>query len=187
MTGKEGKTLATKNKQRNYAYIDGNNLHRATTLADNPWKVDLRRFRVLLEQKYRVTSAYYFVGAYDPKHVDLYTALQQYNFIVIFREHGINLAGKKKGNVDADIIFHVMRHLFENEPFDKVILVSGDGDYKRMVEYLIKIGRFERILLPCRKYASSLYKSLTARFFSFLDDPGMRVKIGLRTEIEKGS
>ena len=31
-----------------------------------------------------------------------------------------------------------MKKLVEKEAFDRVILVSGDGDYWRMVDYLIK-------------------------------------------------
>jgi hypothetical protein len=56
-----------------------------------------------------------------------------------------------------------------------------------MVDFLIKEGRFKKILLPCQKYASSLYKSLTAEYFSYIDGCDMRVKIGLPLKTEKGS
>ncbi len=44
----------------NEAFIDGQNLEFSTTNADEAWKVDLKRFRVYLEQKYSVGRAYYF-------------------------------------------------------------------------------------------------------------------------------
>lgn len=44
----------------------------------------------------------------------------------------------KRGNVGTDIVSLVMKKLVEKEAFDRVILVSGDGDYWRMVDYLIK-------------------------------------------------
>ena len=58
-----------------------------------------------------------------------------------------------------------------------VVLVSGDGDYKRMVDYLIMLGRFRMILLPCKRYASSLYKSISRMRYAYLDTPDMRAKL----------
>lgn len=164
----------------NYAFIDAQNLHLATTTAEEYWKIDLLKFRVYLKEKLRVTKAYYFFGVFDEKQKDMYEAIQEYGYILVFREHGIGLVGKKKGNVDTDIVFSIMRKLYEKEEFDRVVIVSGDGDYKRMIDFLIKEERFEKILLPCKKYASSLYKSLTAKYFQYLDGPDMRVKLGLR-------
>ena len=78
-----------------------------------------------------------------------------------------------------------MKELLEKEAFGKVILVSGDGDYKRMVDYLVKIGRFEKILLPNKEYASSLYKQLSSNHYDYLDTPAMRTKFGLREKAKK--
>lgn len=164
--------------KRNHAFIDSQNLHLATTRADTPWKIDMERFRVYLREKYSVTHAYCFMGAYYPENQDMYTAFQKYGYILVFREHSKNLKGKKKGNVDVDIVFHAMRELVEQEDFDKIVLVSGDGDYKRMVDYLIAKGKFERILLPNQKFASSLYKQLSDDMTAYIDTPAMRVKIG---------
>ena len=142
------------------------------------WNVDLNRFRVYLSQKYNVSEAYYFIGAYDPKNQDLYNALQRFGYIVVFREHAESALSKKKGNVDTDIVFTVMRSLVEKEKFDKVVLVSGDGDYWRMVDYLIQKGKFEKLLAPSRKNLSSLYKRRMADTYRvYLDDPAVRSKI----------
>ncbi len=162
----------------NIAYIDGQNLHMGTAKdKTDPWNIDMRRFRVLLQQKYGVEEAYYFMGALDPQHQDIYTSLQKSGFILVFREHGIDLKGKKKGNVDVDLTFQVMRDLKDREDLEKVVIVSGDGDYYRMVDYLIKESRFEKILLPNRRFASSLYKRITRKYFVNLDSKDMRTRI----------
>jgi hypothetical protein len=45
-------------ERNNYAFIDGQNLHMATAKREvDPWKIDLSRFRVYLEQKYKVSKA----------------------------------------------------------------------------------------------------------------------------------
>ncbi len=71
------------------------------------------------------------------------------------------MKSSKKGNIDSDLIFRVMEKLIEEpDEFDKVLLVSGDGDFKILVDYLIKKDRFVKILLPNKNFASSLYKAL---------------------------
>ena len=76
----------------------------------------------------------------------------------------------KKGNVDTDIVFEIMKNVIDNKDFNKVILVSGDGDYKKLVDYLLKKDKFKKILFPNKKFASSLYKKLGAEFFDYLDN-----------------
>ncbi|USN58015.1 MAG: hypothetical protein H6767_06795 [Candidatus Peribacteria bacterium] len=49
----------------------------------------------------------------------------------------------------------------EGETFDKVVLISGDGDFKILLEYLIKKNRLEKILFPNKKFTSSLYKDVS--------------------------
>ena len=78
------------------------------------------------------------------------------------------MIGKKKGNVDSDIIFDIMKRIYQKESFDKIVLVSGDGDYKMLVDFLIKEGRFKKILFPNKNFASSLYKKITRVYFDYL-------------------
>lgn len=165
-------------KDKNIAFIDGQNLYMATSKREvNPWDIDLARFRIYLEQKYHVTKAYYFLGFVQAENNDLYEEIQKAGFLLLFREHNPAMLGTKKGNVDSDIIFNVMKKLYKKEDFEKVVLVSGDGDYKRMVDFLIEEKRFEKILFPDRKRASSLYKKIGATYFATLDDPDVRAKI----------
>jgi uncharacterized LabA/DUF88 family protein len=163
------------NKTPNVAFIDGQNLHLGTK--EKGWSVNHARLRTYLHDKYKVGEAYYFLGFVSEGEQDLYDNLQKAGFILSFREHSSALKGKKKGNVDCDIIFSLMRKLVEQEPFNKVYLVSGDGDYKKLVDFLIKKDRFGKMLFPNMEYASSLYKSLGGEFFSNLGDPGVRAKI----------
>ena len=84
----------------------------------------------------------------------------------------------KKGNVDTDIVFYLMKRLYKQEDFDKLVLVSGDGDYRMMVDFLIEEGKFEKILFPKQRYASSLYKAITRQYFAALSNLGTIKKIG---------
>ena len=162
----------------NYAYIDNQNLYMATHFASDPWDVDMRRFRVYLREKYGVVLAYLFMGAFDYQRQDMYTRFQQYGYVLVFREHGIELKGKKKGNVDVDVVFEMMRDAYASDLMEKAVLVSGDGDYFRTVSHLKDIGKLERVVLPSHKGASSLYKRLTDEYRVYIDTPSFRKKIG---------
>ncbi len=96
--------------------------------------------------------------------------------IMIFREHSSNLTGQKKWNVDTDIVFEVMKNIIDRDDRNQAVLVSWDGDYIKMVKYLIKQWRFKKILFPNKHY-SSLYRQLQDRFSVHLSTPDVRHKI----------
>lgn len=182
----------------NYAFIDAQNLYFGTTrcsdcakklninienikLSDcvcgNAWKVDLFKFRTFLKNKYGVKNAFYYIGYFDNNNGDLYTSIQRAGFILTFKEHNSEMKSTKKGNVDIDIMFDIMRIIHEEgDSFDKIILVSGDGDYKKVVDFLIKEDRFKKVLFPGNN-RSSLYKQLGNNYFSFLSSPDIKKKI----------
>jgi len=145
-----------------------------------PWKIDLARFRVYLEKKYNVSKAFYFLGFLDESQEALYEKIQDAGFILIFREHVSQMLGKKKGNVDSDIILHIMKKMYYQEEFGGVILVSGDGDYKQLVDFLIIEKKFQKILFPDGDRASSLYKKIGAEYFASLDNKDTKRKIEMK-------
>ena len=148
--------------ENNYAFIDGQNLYLGINKED--WKLDLEKFRVYLKDKYKVKKAFYFLGYLSDGNSDLYTFLQSCGYIVIFREHSSGMHGNKKGNVDTDIVFEMMRNSFDNKEMDKVVLISGDGDYYKTVRYLIEKNKFKKILFPNSKFASSLYNKIDNKY-----------------------
>lgn len=164
-------------KENNIAFIDGQNLYKGTIEDEPKWKVDLFKLRVYLNKKYKVEKAYYFLGFLNEKHQYLYDRIQEAGFILKFREHNSMMEGKKKGNVDTNIIFNVMEKMYEQEDFNQVIIVAGDGDYKILVDFLIKQTKFKKILFPSKKSASSLYKKLGSEYFDYLSNESVKDKI----------
>lgn len=149
------------------------------------WRIDLARFRVYLRDKYKVDTAYYFLGSVNDEHEKLYFEIQKAGFILVFREHNQSMVGKKKGNVDTDIVFHIMEKIAEKEKFDKIVLVSGDGDYFKMVRYLIKKERFAKLLAPNLKSMSSLYRPYAGTYTDFLNRPDIKKKIAAKSRNKK--
>lgn len=159
----------------NIAFIDGQNLHLGTKEAG--WAVDHRKLRIYLQEKYSIGKVYYFLGFPVEGYGALYDSLQRAGFVLLFKEHSSILRGSKKGNVDCDIVFEAMKSLVENEHTGDVYIISGDGDYKKLIDYLITKDCFGKILFPNRSFASSLYKSLNRRFFDSLDTKELKEKI----------
>lgn len=159
----------------NKAFVDGQNLYLGTK--EDGWTANYAALRTYLKDKYLVGEAYYFLGYVSEEQQDVYNAIQKAGFILVFREHSSQLMGKKKGNVDCDIVFSVMREIAEQTLFGKAYIISGDGDSKKLVDYLIRKNLFGKILFPNKKFASSLYTKLGREYFDYLNAPGVRSKI----------
>jgi len=165
-------------QEYNIAFIDGQNLHLGTK--ECGWSVDHEKLRTYLAEKYQIAEAYYYLGFVSGDQQDLYDSLQKAGFILSFREHASTLKGHKKGNVDCGIVFGAMKKLVDNEPVNKFFIISGDGDYRKLVDYLVKKGKFGKMLFPNRKFASSLYKALGGEFYDYLETPDIKAKISYR-------
>ena len=133
-----------------------------------------------MKDQYNVEKAYYFLGAVDEENQDIYELIQEAGFILMFREHSRSMLGKKKGNVDTDIVFSVMSKIADGEKFEQVVLVSGDGDYFKMIRYLVEKERFCKLLSPNRHSTSSLYRVFTPKYVDFLDNKGVKNKIAYK-------
>lgn len=58
-----------------------------------------------------------------------------------------------KGNVDAELVLYAMKEL---PNYDQAIIVSGDGDFFSLAEYLEQQGKLAHILTPNWQYSSLL-------------------------------
>jgi uncharacterized LabA/DUF88 family protein len=118
--------------------------------------LNFRRFRRYLQDKYNVTKAFLFIG-YVAQNQDLYINLQQYGYILVFKPT-LELKNKKvKGNVDAELVLHAM---IEYENYDRALIVSGDGDFYCLVDYLIKNNKLLKLMIPNKNKFSSLFRKI---------------------------
>lgn len=153
-----GKMSSDKKQVNNFAYIDGANLHRG--IADLGWKLDYKRFRLWLTNKYQVKEAYLFLGLIA-KYKDIYTYLQKVGFTIVFKEVTYDGNRKPKGNCDADLVLQVARDTYENN-FNKTVIVSSDGDYASLIKFLQEKNKLLSILSP-GNHCSILLKRTNAR------------------------
>ncbi|TSC55869.1 MAG: Uncharacterized protein G01um101418_558 [Parcubacteria group bacterium Gr01-1014_18] len=155
-----------KKQEKNYAYIDGANLYKG--LEQLGWKLDYKRFRIWLSEKYRVSHAYLFLGLV-PKYKNLYNKLQEDGYTLIFKEVTYDGNGRVKGNCDADIVVRAMKDTYENN-FDKAVFVSSDGDYACLISFLMERNKLMVILSPSLEKRCSILLKRTGAKISCIDD-----------------
>jgi uncharacterized LabA/DUF88 family protein len=141
----------TKSKS-NYCFIDGQNLN--LSIQEMGWKLDYKRFRIYLKEKYNVEKAYYFIGFIESNSI-LYQSLQEYGFILIFKPTLKSRDGRVKGNCDAELVLHSM---IEYQNYNKAVIVTGDGDFACLIDYFSKQKKLEKLIVPNQEKYSALLR-----------------------------
>jgi len=153
----------------NYAFIDSQNLN--LSIIDQGWKLDFKRFYKFLQDKFHVNRAFIFIG-YINNNQKLYTFLQKVGYIVIFKPTLELPNGIVKGNVDADLVLHAM---IEKDNYDKALIISGDGDFHCLIEYLFDNDKLLGVIIPNKYSYSSLLKEFANKLL-FLNKWRSRVE-----------
>lgn len=161
-----------KPKPITYAFIDSQNLNLGTQRMG--WKLDWRKFRHYLNDEYNVTQAYMFIG-YMSENEQLYEYMHELGYLVVLKPT-VDIAASSqatdaakantphkegdekeksmvKGNVDAELVLYAMK---EMPNYAKAIIVSGDGDFFSLVEYLDEQHKLAKIMAPNWQYSSLL-------------------------------
>lgn len=147
-----------------YAFIDSQNLNLGVQKVG--WKMDWRKFRKYLTEKYNVTHAFMFIG-YMPENESLYEYMHELGFLVALKptleinstpDDDTNQKSDDekpvvKGNIDADLVLYAMKEI---RNYDKAIIVSGDGDFLSLIEYLDEQHKLLHVMTPNRQYSTLL-------------------------------
>lgn len=140
--------------KKTIAYIDASNLKFG--IAENKWELDYVSFRSWLRDKFGVDTAIFFMGLI-PSNIDFYNFLQSNGYKIIFKPAIMGKDGRTKGNVDGELILQIAQDFYDQKLLSAV-LVSGDGDYHCVVEFLKKKNITIKIVSPNIKYLSLLLK-----------------------------
>src|SRR5579864_1559393 len=160
--------MASESRQHitTYAFIDGQNLHLGVKKPVERngrrypgWKLDFAKFHRYLRDRFKVKVAFLFIGdTPDEDHRRLRAELASYGYTIILKpvgefrdEHG---RPQYKGNVDTDIVLYAAAKEINN--YDEAIIVSGDGDFLCLYDYLDAHGKLGSIVIPNRHSYSQM-------------------------------
>jgi uncharacterized LabA/DUF88 family protein len=135
-------------------YIDGNNLYRSAK--ELGFEIDYKKLRGWLRQKYNANNIYLFIGLV-PERVKFYEHLQSCGYILVFKQT-VSVGEKIKGNCDAELVLKTVSD-FYNKSFSKCILITGDGDFGCLVEFLKENNSIEAVLAPDENKCSILLRN----------------------------
>lgn len=162
--------------KKNYAFIDSQNLNLGVQKMG--WKMDWRKFHQYLHDVYNVEKAYMFIG-YLPDNEKLYDQMHDLGYLIVLKptlemydtEEKQEERSKKqeedakdetrkpeekrvtKGNVDAELVLYAVK---EMPNYNKAVIVSGDGDFFSLLEYLDQQNKLLNLLAPNWQYSSLL-------------------------------
>ena len=104
----------------------------------------------------------------------MYKQLKSYGYELIFKPTVKDNFDKPKGNVDAELVLRAGAIEYLN--YDKAVIVSGDGDFYCLHEYLEKRRKLLRIIIPNSKSESSLLK-LFHKYKTFIEFEKEKLKV----------
>ena len=166
-------------KPRAYICIDASNLH--YTLKKEGWKIDWLKFKNHYESVFKDPSFYYYEGLvskgcyfdYHPKG-----NVQDFNnekkkkqkFFKFLRLNGYNVRQKPvariydntsgqfkhKCNFDVELTIDAIDNM---DKYDVFSLVSGDGDFEKLIKYLKGKAKKTIVIAPKERLSGKLEKA----------------------------
>ena len=196
---------------KTFAFIDASNLFYGGEKSLG-WKIDYQKLFKYLQEKYGVSTVFYFGGVeihdfqYDYqtdetvplKNLEEYLLhllegggkklneaqilligrhLQRVRFYLKLEKFGYKLflkpvklyeqddgTTKRKANCDVDMAFHLMK---EKDNFDRIVVLSGDGDFLPVLKYLKGIGKEVVVLARSKRTAKEIRQFAGSNFRDF--------------------
>lgn len=152
-----------KSTKTTYAFIDSQNLNLGVQRMG--WKMDWRKLREYLRESHNVSHAFMFIG-YMSENEALYEHMHELGYLVVLKptidvtphadpDNPAKPDDKPiiKGNVDTELVLYAMKEL---PNYGSAIIVSGDGDFLSLAEYLDAQGKLSSIMTPNWQYSTLL-------------------------------
>ena len=166
-------------KPRSYIFIDASNIH--YPLREEGWKIDWLKFKTHYESVFSNPSFFYYEGLiskgcyldYHPNdsNQDFNNAKKQkQNYFKFLRNNGYiirqkpvariydNTAGRfrHKCNFDVELTIDAIDNV---DDYDVFSLVSGDGDFEKLIKYLKGRAKKTIVIAPKDRLSSNLKKA----------------------------
>jgi uncharacterized LabA/DUF88 family protein len=172
--------------QKTYVFIDVSNIIYGAKRTGN-WEVSYKKLYRYLTSRYKASKIFFYAGVKSLKQ-NKFVKLGKYGYILRLKELRIykrkplrkNIVCPKcgcsfekmiyrspeqKANCDVDLTFDAMRYISD---YSKMILMSGDGDFYPLIDFLIKKSREVRVIGEARSTATSIKKIIGENFIDLI-------------------
>ena len=162
-------------------FIDGANLY--ATAKSLGFDIDYKRLLALFRQKGQLVRALYYTAlAEDQEYSSIRPLIDwlDYNgFTMVTKptKEFTDASGRRKikGNMDIELAVDAMR-LAEN--LDHIVIFSGDGDFRTLVEALQRRGRKVSIVSTMTSQPPMISDDLRRQADHFIDLSTLRAEVG---------
>lgn len=148
-----------------YVFIDATNIIYGTSYYG--WKMDFKKLYKYLITRYKAKVIYYYAGVDNSniKQLHFYEKLTDFGYKLRLVPVKKFSDGHKKADVDSRMTFEMMKM---DKKFDKAVIMTGDGDYYWVLEYLLKNKKMVKLISHNKNTAQEL-KKLFGNNFTTLD------------------
>lgn len=130
-------------QERIALFIDGSNLYAAAKTLD--FNIDYKRLLNFFANKGQLIRAFYFTALLEDQEYSPIRPLVDwldyngYTMVTKAAKEFTDEAGRKKikGNMDIELAVDLMEMAYS---IDHAVILSGDGDFRRLVEYVQRKG-----------------------------------------------
>lgn len=155
-----------------FAFIDAANLIYGTKYEN--WKIDFAKLIKYLRERYQVDKVFYYAGieTSNEQQKKFFEKLRQFGYLLRLKPVKLYTRDDgsvtKKANCDVDMTFDMMRFF---DQYHKAIILTGDGDFAPIIEYLVAEKQSIKIIANGSRTAKEL-KQIAGQ--NFIDLRGLK-------------
>lgn len=157
---------------KTYVFIDATNIIYGATGCN--FRVDFRKLIKYLGERFESKKVLYYGGIdkENIKQLDFYNKLKSLGFNLRLVPVKVFSNGKKKADVDSRMTFEMM---FYFNKYDRLVVLTGDGDFFWVLEYFKK-EKEKLWILSFPKQTAKELKLLAGADFANLENIKDRIK-----------
>jgi uncharacterized LabA/DUF88 family protein len=172
-------------QERIALFIDGSNLYAAARALG--FDIDYKRLLQLFAAKGRLIRAFYYTALVEDQEYSPIRPLVDwldyngYTMVTKPTKEFTDAAGRRKlkGNMDIELAIDVMEM---TEHLDHVVIFSGDGDFRRLVEAVQRHGRRVTVVSTVRSQPPMVADELRRQADNFIELQDIQPEIQRRAD-----
>jgi uncharacterized LabA/DUF88 family protein len=153
-------------------FIDGSNVHASVKALG--FEIDYKRMLNFFEKQAIVIRAFYYTALVDEKEPTPMRRLVDwldyngYSMVTKPAKEFTDDSGRKrlKGNMDVELVIDVIEMV---DYLDHIVLFSGDGDFRRLIEFVQRKGKRATVISTAKSHPPMIADELRRQTDFFID------------------
>jgi len=152
--------------QRTYAFIDASNIIYGAKAEG--WFIDQKKLFKYLKQKFKVSKVFFYFGKDDknPKQTKFLQKLESFGFTLRVKQIK-RYRFRIKANCDVDL---TMDMLLLKDKYRRAVVLTGDGDFLPLFEYLREQSRDIVIMAFTKRTSRELRRFAGSNFIGLSNE-----------------